>query len=216
MRAAVSGTIAGDASLFSGECPARRRAEGWAVDADEADFGVVMGRALEGDPEAADTLYTRYSAYVRSAVRRQLHPRLRSQYDSLDFVQDVWKSFLATPAGRLRFESPQALVQFLSRVARNKVTDVFRQRFALEGRDISREQSLHDIPAVLGRDPSPSQFAAAGEEWEQLVRRFPAAYRVILERIRARYTSDEIARQAGVSLSTVNRIVRRLKDLSGY
>jgi RNA polymerase sigma-70 factor (ECF subfamily) len=124
-------------------------------------------------------------------------------------------SFLAAPAGRLRFESPRALVRFLSQVARNKVTDVFRQRFALEGREISREQSLQDMPAISGRDPSPSQLAVAGEEWEQLVRKFPAAYRVILERIRAGYTNEEIALQAGVSVSTVNRIVRRLKDLSG-
>lgn len=180
------------------------------------EFGALMDRARKGDGDASRVLYTRYSAFVRAAVRRQLHPRLRPQYDSLDFVQDVWKSFLATPPNRLRFDSPQALVGFLTTVARNKVVEEFRRRFATEKNDITREQPLGPAEEfVPARQPSPSQWAVAGERWEHIVRQFPDGYRAILERLRAGYTPQEIAGQAGVSLSTLNRIVRRLKDLSG-
>lgn len=185
-----------------------------AVDADEAEFRAVLDRAQAGDAEAARVLYARYSALVRAAVRRRLHPRLRPQYDSQDFVQDVWKSFLAAQ-DRLRFNSPHELVEFLVRVARNKVVDVYRERFETAKRDITREQSLDAAGgAVPTHQPTPSQWAIAGEQWDRLVREFPA-YRVILERLRAGYTLPEIASAAGVSLSTVNRIVRRVRDVTG-
>jgi RNA polymerase sigma-70 factor (ECF subfamily) len=186
------------------------------VNAEEDDFHNLLDRARDGDQDAARILYTRYSSYVRAAVRRRLHPRLRRQYDSLDFVQDVWKSFLAAPGDRRQFDSPQALVGFLARVARNKVLEVVRLRFTTEKADITRELPLEAAGAgVPGREPTPSQTAIAGERWESLVGKFPNSYRVILERLRAGYTYEEIAQQAGVSLSTINRIVRRLKDLGG-
>jgi RNA polymerase sigma factor (sigma-70 family) len=184
------------------------------VETDEADFRAVLDRAQAGDPEAAGLLYARYSAFVRAAVRRKLHPRLRPQFDSADFVQDVWKSFLTGP-DRRHFESPQKLIAFLARVARNKVVDVFRTRFETEKANIARERPLGGAAGVPARQPTPSQWAIAGEGWERLVQEFPAAYRVILERLRAGYTYEEIAREAGVSLTTVNRIVRRLKDVTG-
>jgi RNA polymerase sigma-70 factor (ECF subfamily) len=55
----------------------------------------------------------------------------------------------------------------------------------------------------------------AGEEWEQLRGRFPEGQRVVLELLRAGHSYEDIARLASVSVSTVNRIVRRLKDLTG-
>lgn len=176
----------------------------------------MLERARGGDPEAARTLYARYSAYVRVAVRRQLHPRLRSQFDSLDFVQDVWTSFLTAPADPARFETPAALLSFLSRMAHNKLVDAVREQFQTAKRDVTREEPLGETTAGMpDRGPSPSQWAVAGERWEQLVGHFPAGHRAILERLRAGYTALEIAEQAGVSVSTVNRIVRRLKDLTG-
>jgi RNA polymerase sigma-70 factor (ECF subfamily) len=186
---------------------------------DATEFSELLAGLRAGDPAAAGTLYGRYGPFIRAAVRRQLHPRLRARFDSLDFVQDVWVSFLAVPADRYTFDSPQALLGFLNRVAYNKVVEVFRRRFWTDREAITREEAADGANEVRGRilcpAGTPSQWAIAGEEWERLLSRFPAGHRAIVERLREGHSNQEVARMANVSLSTVNRVVRRLKELTG-
>jgi RNA polymerase sigma-70 factor (ECF subfamily) len=186
---------------------------------DQTDFGVLMGRVRAGEAGAYEEMLARYGDEVRAAVRRRLHDRLRTQYDSLDFVQDVWASFLALEPGRYRFDDQDELVGFLCRVARNKVVEVFRQRFATQRADVTREERLASgggsAVGPAGREPTPSQFAVAGERWADLVRRLPAGQRAVLERLRDGHTHEEVAAMLNVSVRTVERIVRRIKDLCG-
>jgi RNA polymerase sigma-70 factor (ECF subfamily) len=176
-----------------------------------------MARVRSGESEAYEELLVRYGDAVRMAVRRRLHDRLRTHYDSLDFVQDVWASFLALDLSRYRFADQDALVGFLCRVARNKVVEVFRRRFATMKSDIAREESPSlgggSATGLLGREPTPSQFAVAGERWADLVRHLPEGHRAVLERLREGHTQEEVASLLNVSVRTVERIVRRLKDL---
>jgi RNA polymerase sigma factor (sigma-70 family) len=184
---------------------------------DEADeFPRLVERLRAGDPAAADALYRRYGPFLRAAVRRQLHPRLRTRYDSLDFVQDVWASFLALPAGRYTFATADALLEFLSRVAYYKTVEGFRRRFETQRDNVNREVPLEGRIKALGSgDPTPSQYAVAGEELDRLLSGLPPGYRVIVERLREGYTHEDIARMAGVSRSTVERVIRRLKEMTG-
>lgn len=183
-------------------------------------FQHLLGRVQAGEPAALNELLSEYGGFVRAAVRRKLHQRLRSQYDSLDFVQDIWASLLMLPPERYRFETPEALVAFLGRVANNKVTDVFRKRFNTKKHAITREESLADAVEtnemdVEGSESTPSMVAMAAEQWEALLAELPPGHRPILEKLRDGYEYEQIAQEAGVSLSTVNRVVRRLKRLSG-
>jgi RNA polymerase sigma-70 factor (ECF subfamily) len=185
---------------------------------DEADdIRKLIAAVRAGDPEASAEFYRRFGPYVRAAVRRQLHDGLRSRFDSIDFVQDVWASFLALPEDRYRFDSQAALLGFLTKVAYNKVVEVFRQRFGTQKHNAGRERA---IPAQADGEPlspvgSPSQWAIAGEQWEHLLRHVPPGHRAIVELLREGHNLEDIARSTGVSLSTVNRVVRRLKDLAG-
>lgn len=183
----------------------------------EPPFAELVGGLRAGDPSAVAALCRQYAPFIRAAVRRQLHPGLRTRFDSLDFVQDVWASFLALPAERYAFDTPQALFAFLTRMASNRVVEVFRQRFDTQKNDISRELAADDATRdqLASPAPTPSQCAIAAEEWERLARRFPEGHRLVLERLREGYTNEDVARLAAVSLSTVNRIVSRLKGLSG-
>jgi RNA polymerase sigma-70 factor (ECF subfamily) len=181
-----------------------------------AAFPELIAGLRAGDPACVEVLCRRYAPFIRAAVRRQLHPRLRTRFDSLDFVQDVWASFLAIPAERYTFDTPAALRAFLTRMAHHRVIEVFRRRFGTLKDDINREQAdsagSERLPAPT---PTPSQWVIANEEWEQLRGRFPEGQRVILELLRDGHSYEDIARLAQVSVSTVNRIVRRLKDLTG-
>lgn len=184
----------------------------------ESEFAELMTRVRSGDAGAYEELLARFGEPVRAAVRRRLHDRLRPHYDSLDFVQDVWASFIALEPGRCRFASQDALIGFLCQMARNKVVEVFRHRFATQKADITREQALWPAgdeteAGVAGREPTPSQHAVAGEQWSVLVARLPAGHRLVLERLREGHTHEEVAAMLNVSVRTVERIVRRLKDL---
>jgi RNA polymerase sigma-70 factor (ECF subfamily) len=200
-----------EAKVEAGEC------EHAAVENVEA-FAELLAGLRTGNPAVVDGLCLRYSPFIRAAVRRQMHPRLRTRFDSLDLVQDVWASFLAIPNERYTFDTPQALLAFLTRMASHRVVEVFRQRFGTQKNDITRELETtdNDVPNQLSStDPTPSQWAIAAEEWDRIIGRFPEGHRMILEWLRAGHTNEDIACLAKVSLSTVNRIVRRLKDITG-
>ena len=185
---------------------------------DRRDIPELLAAFRAGEPAAGAELYALFAPLIRVAVRRRLHHRLRTRFDSLDFVQDVWASFLASPPDRHAFVTAEAVAGFLARVAHNKVVEVFRQRFGTQKNDIAREVSAApsgadaDPPA---RTPTPSQWAIAGEQWERLLRHIPPGHRAIVERLREGHNHEDIARLTNVSLSTVNRIVRRLKNLTG-
>src|SRR3954451_7111593 len=108
----------------------------------QEDFQQLMERVRAGSPEAAREVFELYSGHVRRVVRRQLHQRLRSQYDSLDLLQAVWASFFQVPVERYTFASPDDLIPFLSRLAYNKVVEVFRRHFQTGQRNLNREQPL--------------------------------------------------------------------------
>lgn len=184
-------------------------------------FHLLIGGLRGGEPWAAEELYRSYAPLLRAIVRRRLHPELRTRFDSLDFVQEVWVSFLAFPPERYAFKTPDALRQFLTQVAINKVGEVHRQRFDTEKHDIRRELPLGDHPEGISafppvsREPTPSQFLMAVEQWERLLTRFPVGHHAVLTRLREGHTYEDIARMTGVSQSTVKRIVCRLKEITG-
>ena len=187
---------------------------------DPSEFGTLMDRVAVPGQQLLVSPGLPGPHAVRVAVRRRLHDRLRPHYDSLDFVQEVWASFLALDPGRYRFADPDALVGFLCRVARNKVVEVFRKRFATTKHDITREvpyppEGEDSRNGVPGPGPTPSQAAMAGERWADLVRRLPEGHRVVLERLREGHTHEEVAALLSINVRTVERIVRRLKDLCG-
>lgn len=176
----------------------------------------LLAAVREGDTVACAELYNLFGPVVRAAVRQRLHPQLRTRFDSLDFVQDVWASFWKDAAEPREFPTAQALVRFLTRIAEYKVVEVFRQRFEGRKDDIRRERPIDGVSeGVAAGGGSPSQLAIAGEEWERILSRFTPGHRVILERLREGHSEKDIARLANVGLRTVERVVRRLKDITG-
>jgi RNA polymerase sigma-70 factor (ECF subfamily) len=187
-------------------------------------FEELIGRVRDGCPEAARELFERYGHYVRAVIRRRLHRRLRSVYDSLDFTQSVWASFLQLPPERYAFATPDDLVGFLARVAVNKVTDVFRQRVQTVKCRVTREVPLpepgeederSDGGLVNTRDPSPSQAAIAGEQWERLMAGQSPEVRQVLELLRDGHTQREVARRLRVPYKMIQRVRQKLSQRGG-
>lgn len=182
---------------------------------DAANFAQLVAGLRAGDPAAFEAVARQYGDALRAAVRDHLHPMLRPRLDSVDVVQDVWASFLGVPPDRLTFDTPAALIAYLKQVAYHRAVEVYRERFETQKDDIARETPGESGAKARVCTATPSMCVAAGEEWDRLVRQFPPSYRGILDRLREGHDNRDIARMAKVSLSTVNRVVKRLKELAG-
>ncbi len=177
-------------------------------------FDALMRRVRAGDPEAVREVYERYSDPIRRAVRHRLHRRLRRQFDSLDFVQSVWASFIQIPADRCPFANEDELIAYLARIALNKVVEVYRQRMQGSLRATCREVPLEDANAeqpLPSPDPRPSQVFMAEEKWERLLAEQGPLLRRILELKRAGYSHEEIGEQLLVNSKFIQRFLRKLE-----
>jgi RNA polymerase sigma-70 factor (ECF subfamily) len=124
-----------------------------------------MELARAGSEEAARELIDVYGPHLRRAVRRQMDPRLRRQFDSDDFMQEVWQRFFAHLDKLSEVDHPQALVAFLSKLARNQVADACRKFLHCPRHHPDREETLSD---ATGQEPKnlPAKQASASQIFE--------------------------------------------------
>jgi RNA polymerase sigma factor (sigma-70 family) len=188
------------------------------MDETQQEFDALMRRLRDGCPAAVRELLARYEADVLHVVRRQLHRKLRTQYDSVDFVQGVWASFFALgPDDFPRFDNPKALKAYLVKMARHKVFDAFRQRFGTQKRNPNRARSLDgsvaaEAQAVASPQPTPSHVVMAREEWARLLQRYPDRKQQILLLLHQDKTNQEIAAELGMNERTVRRLVSTIRQ----
>jgi RNA polymerase sigma factor (sigma-70 family) len=182
--------------------------------ADKPSFVEWIARVQAGDEEAVRRLYEEYGGHIVRAVRRRLNQRLRSKFDSLDFVQDVWASFFAEAARRYPLKTAEELIRLLTTMARNKVVDGVRAGMKRKKRDLQRERSLEGEVGggdrLAGTQPTPSQIVMGREAWDQLLAGQPPVYKRILLLLREGRAADKIAEELGVSTKTVQRIIRKV------
>jgi RNA polymerase sigma factor (sigma-70 family) len=182
---------------------------------DEQMFYQLLQGIKEGSEEAAGQFLARYGKYIRHVVRRHMIQKLRARFDSEDFLQDVCASFFSHPPAPDAFSDPAALLAFLGKVARNKVTDAARQGFAQRA-DVNRENSLDGSARLAAEnlradDPTPSEVLGA-EETGQALAGPHANQSKLLYMLRNGYTQEEIARVLGLSVRHVKRLVQKLRE----
>lgn len=184
------------------------------MSSDSSDFRQLMKQVDGGSNEAAQELLKRYGRYVLRAIRAHLHRDMRTEFDSEDFRQMVWKSFFANEPHE--FEHEGELIAFLSKVATNKVAERFRYLFQTQKRAKNREQPIEllngagELP-VPARDPTPSQILSAEEQLDRLSNGQPL-HRQMLEMKASGSTLDEIAKATSTNEKTVRRVIKRMSS----
>lgn len=176
-------------------------------------FADLMARVAAGDPEAARELHQRYGQRVRHAVRQRLPFKMRTRFDSHDFVQDVWAAFFTNPEAVERLREPDDLTAYLVRVAQNKVVDAVRQCVDGYKQSVIREESLEtylttdEQEGLPAPGPTPSQVAIAAETWQKMLDGAPLVHRGILQMLREGHRPPEIAARLKLSEKTVRRVI---------
>lgn len=178
------------------------------------EFRDLMGRLQEGSEDAAWELVDRYGDAILRAVRRVLNVRLRSKFDSLDFVQLVWCSFFKARDQLVRFTRPEELAAFLVTMARNKVGMEVRRRLKTEKYNVNREQASSGFPNTVDQsadhESSPLEVAIAREQWNRLIAEQPDRYRQIISLRLQGLTYQDIAESLNIAECTVRRFLKRL------
>ena len=170
------------------------------------DFQLLMQRLRDGDDEAARELFDHYRRHLSIIVRNRLAARYRNQYDSLDFLQAVWASFFALSPEDYRFEKPDDLKAFLSRLACNKVIDAVRRRQSRKQGAERERPIIDDQSEALPDDrPTPSQEVIAEERWQELLAGLDGQHRRALEMLRLGHSYGSVSRATGLHPKAIQR-----------
>lgn len=102
----------------------------------------LLARARAGDGGALGELVARYQEPLLRVVRIRLGPGMRRWLESGDIVQETYQALLRD-LGRLELEHGDDLVQWLARVATNRIRDQ-HDRMRAQKRDPEREHALED------------------------------------------------------------------------
>jgi RNA polymerase sigma-70 factor (ECF subfamily) len=162
------------------------------------------------DAGAAEQVFLTYEPLLRRVVRRQLPPRLRAKFDSVDVVQSVWADLLhGFRAAGWRFPDVDHLRAFLVRATRNRFIDRIRQHQKMA----NREQPLtgtdmDELPPTP--EPRPSQVVQADELWEKMLALCSPDHHELLRLKRQGLSLSEIGAQTGLHPDSVRRILRTL------
>lgn len=181
---------------------------------DEQAFRDLTERLKSGSDSAFEEILERFGPYVMRSVRRSLDRRLRTRFDSQDFVQAVWMTVHEHRDRLAECASPDSLMALLVTIAQRKVRYEFRRHLQAEKQNINRERQMQNDSFVLPLPDHtaehPSQIVIAREQWDLMIDEEPAKYKEIMELRCEGLTLDEIADKVGVNERTVRRVIRKL------
>lgn len=142
------------------------------------EFAELIRRVRDRDEDAAQELVRRYESAIRRVIRIRLRDaNLRRLLDSTDICQSVLASFfIRTALGQYEVDSPEELLNLLTAIARNKLSNQ-ANRLRSQKRDVRRDAASGDAtPQVPDSASDPSEQASARE---------------LLDKVRDRLSPDE-------------------------
>jgi RNA polymerase sigma factor (sigma-70 family) len=178
------------------------------------DLKMLLQQVRAGSSDAAWQLIDLYWPHIYRVVHRRMDSRLRSGFDSEDFVQAVWLSFFKDPGKIHSFESSGQLIAYLVRMANNKILEEHRRNLALKRNNSKQPTSLDDSNidrnSIVSRRPSPSAVAIVRERWNQLLAGQPRHYMEIVRLRTMGAKTSEIASQVNMDSRSVRKVIDRL------
>jgi RNA polymerase sigma-70 factor (ECF subfamily) len=175
----------------------------------------LVRRVGEGCDDAADRLYRRYAARLRSVAERKLPADVAARVDADDIVQSVFRRFFqAARQGNYAAPTGDDLWHLLVVIALNRLRTVTtRQRAARrDSRRTVRPDSDRDD---FGRCPTGGEGqpkAVLRLVIRDALERMPDAYREVVELRMEGYEVAEIAQRTGRSKRTVERTLQDVRQ----
>jgi RNA polymerase sigma-70 factor (ECF subfamily) len=179
----------------------------------------LMMRWQAGDQQAASELFARYADRLIALARGRLSAQLARRVDPEDVVQSAYRSFFAgAREGQYDLQRGGDMWRLLVAITLHKLQDQVKhhtagKRSIRAEQNFGSEDSLLGIqPHLLAQAPDPVAAVALVDEVEQLMRRLEPLQRRMLELRLQGHNLYEIAEQTQRSLSTVCRVLDRVKE----
>ncbi len=175
-----------------------------------------MERLTNGDPDAPRELVERYGPHIVRSIRRRFRTqKMRTLYATEDCMQSVWASIFCDLERLRELDSPQRLIKYLATVAANKLVDNNR-KLSSQKNNVQLEKSVDGKPEafqVKAEDPTPSQMAAARDEWEYQTNRLSQRERTVLSLQLEGHSSQEIARRMDASGRGIRHVIGQISNV---
>jgi len=175
-------------------------------------------RWRDGDPAAAEEIFSRYAEQLVRVAEQQLARKLAPRLDGEDVVQSVFRTFFRRAAeGQFHIDSGGQLWRLLVKITLLKTRAKARHHTA-GPRDVDAERDAADwLSVAAAREPAPEDGVMLLDLIDNLLADLPEAYRDILDmRLEGRDVTD-IAARMSLSRRTVHRALsllqHRLADL---
>ena len=177
-------------------------------------FQELIRRVRDRDEDAAHELAKRYESAIRRIVRIHLRdPRMRRVLDSMDVCQSVLASFFVrTALGQYEIESPDQLINLLTAITRNKLTNQYH-KMRTQSRDLRRDLEGSDEGfEFLDRASDPSEQASAREILEKVRKQLDPQERYLADQRALGRTWPELATELGGTDVALRKKLTRALD----
>jgi RNA polymerase sigma-70 factor (ECF subfamily) len=175
----------------------------------------LVGRLREGDPQAAEELFARYSQRLTVLAEQHLSRRLAARLDGEDVVQSVFRTFFRrSAAGEFRIDSSDELWRLLVQITVRKARALGRHHTA-KVRDVGAETRSGIVAWLLhaeSYEPGPEEAVALVDQIEELLRGLPPLYRDLLQLRLEGHSVVDTAARLGISRRTVHRALNLLQE----
>ena len=191
-----------------------RTSQEFSLEPEEGDFRDLVCRIRDKDPQAARELVLRYEGAIRRVVRIHMRDRrMRQLLDSTDVCQSVLASFFVrTALGQYELETPAQLINLLTTIARNKLTNQVHAMRA-QKRDIGRSVTIEAENVVLvDRASSPSEQASAKEILQKVYEHLSPEERSLAEQRSLGRPWTELAEEFGATDVALRKRLTRALD----
>ncbi len=175
-------------------------------------------RFWTSDPRAVQDLFDQYVGAVFTVIRAKMNPTMRSANDSEDFLQKTRMKLALGNFEDKDFETPQAFLAYMCRVAEREVQQVKRQHARCTEGWVNQEKPLAQLSAaelerVLDKAPDACAVQIAEDRWQRALAALPPVYRYIALKLRDGFTQIEIAKELELCERTVGRAIKKLREL---
>ena len=180
---------------------------------DDPSFQSLLRRLKTGaSSQAEEIIVNRFASRLAALASRKIGERLRRRVGPEDIVQSVFATFFRRlEDGRLELRDWESVWGLLARIAVWRICRYAHHHKAAR-RDQDREEILADDLAAFDREPTAEEALMATELGEQFLEGTPEKHRPAVERIIEGLSHEAIAKELGMSLSTVGRVHRRAKE----
>ncbi len=184
--------------------------------ADSPSFDRLLSGLQKGDTDQiAELIVKRFESRLAFMAADRISRKLGRRIEVDDVTQSAFATFFRrVDDGRIELVDWDSLWGMLAKIARRRICR-HAERNGAGKRSLDREIALAEDAAAFDREPSAEEVLGAEELSQGLIDQFPEKHQEMLRGILAGKTHEEIAKELGTSIATVERVRRRARELLG-